>query len=789
MKNWNRNLGLACASLLLLIGLSTLAYLVLVLPNDARMHHALNEQRPIAQFFTLKGSLLGSGMAHHEDLQSAVFAARRDQLTQALPDYAMPASTRFVSPYQIYVPLGSYPLKLDAQDGLYLPNGATLAVSPGFGGALSLRFAAFSPQSAATLSYQVEGTNQSFKLDLPNPPNPAFDASSQFYKNIGRFIEVDPLQSISTWSEVKQDVELGPAAKLSFTCTGAIFGCIIGDLQFYEAQAAAPHNFVIVLVDTLRGDAISAGNAPHMHDLATQSVNFVNALAPGNMTSPSTNALLSCRRPSQLGELAFAYGMTSESREGFYRTRQPSFPARFLQAGYDTAMIGNISVISEIYGAGISHGFARQIALETDGYDTPAIAREAAAWLGQHGDHNFLLYLHFNGPHAPYRAPLLDIIHTFPGFSALRSYAGLLKWLYQSEVAYTDRYLDLVLQSVARLGLAANTMIVLTADHGDQHNDHRFLGNEAGPDFTGAYFDHGATLLNDEIHVPLMIRGPGLMPRRISEYVSTLDLGPTLLDLANHDPAKGCATESLTPYLRGLDSGSLSQRVLGSEGFRGRAILFQNRYKYVRTYEPTDKRIYSSHGWSGDKSLFMVAEQLFDLKADPDEEQNLATTAPELLTVAQRTYQELFAIRDGYELVVEAPNEGSVAIDIEGATHVEFEEGVGQVSATQTGVHVSAGGGRRYLLEIKAPLSAVPKVQIGGQPVAVMMTSMRLPLQMLPADLPVEIGGRFTLLEPVNTAVAYVRKIADDGQRNRHMMTGNPAFERVLREWGYLNEK
>ena len=789
MKLWSRNLGLACVFLVLFIGVFSLAYLIFILPNDARMQPAPAAQRPITQFFTLKGSLLGSGMTHHEDLQDAVFTARRDELTQALPDYALPSSTRFVSPYQIYVPIGSYPLKLDAQDGLYLPNGATLTVSPGFSGALSLRFAAFSPQSAATLGYQVEDTNQSFKLDLPDPPKSTFDASGQFYKNIWRFIDVDPLQSISTWSEVKQNVELGPAAKLRFTCTGAVFGCIIGDLQFYSAQAAPPHNVVIVLVDTLRGDAISAGNAPHMQDFAAQSINFVNALAPGNMTSPSTNALLSCRRPSQLGELAFAYGMSKESRESYYRTRQPSFPERLLKAGYDTAMIGNISVVSEIYGAGISHGFARQIALETDGYDTPAVAREAAAWLGQHGDHSFLLYLHFNGPHAPYRAPLRDIMHTFPGFSVLGSYAGILKWLYQGEVAYTDRYLDLVLKSVAQLGLAANTTIVLTADHGDQHNDHRFLGNEAGPDFTGAYFDHGATLLNDEIHVPLMIRQPGLLPRRISEYVSTLDLGPTLLDLANHDQAKGCATESLTPYLKGLDPGSLGKRVLGSEGFHGRAILFQNRYKYIRTYEPTDKRIYSSKGWSGDKSLFMVAEQLFDLNADPGEEQNLVASAPEVLALAQRTYQELFAIRDGYELVIEAPTQGGVTIDIEGATHVEFEEGAGQVSPTLTGVHVSAVGGRRYLLEIKAPLSTVPKVVIGGRPVAVMMTSMRLPLQMRPVDLPAEIGGRFTLLEPVNAAMAYVRKVADDGQRNRHIMAGNPAFETVLREWGYLNDK
>jgi arylsulfatase A-like enzyme len=765
------------------------AYAGLVMPNDARMDLRLGRQEPFHQFFKLKGSLFQSGMEHHENIVPAAFDVERGKLIQALPDYVLPASARFSSPYQVYVPVGTYPLKLDAQDGLFVPNGTTLTLKPGLEGKFSLRFAVFSPQSAASLSYLVDGTSQSYTLDLAQPPTLPFDLNGQFYRGFWRFIQVDPGSKLAAWTEVSQDVTLGEGAKLQFTCKGAAFGCILGDVQFYGEQPTPPRSVLVVLVDTLRADAVNAGHAPHMEALGAESINFAHALAPGNMTSPSTNALLSCRRPSQLGELAFSYGMSGDIREKYYLKRQQSFPERFLRAGYETAMIGNISVVSEIYGVGINHGFARQISLETDGYDTPAIARDTLKWLGQHGDHGFLLYVHFNGPHAPYRAPLRDILSTFPGFGKLRSYAEILKWLYQGEVAYTDRYLDLVLRSLKDLGLENSTTVVLTADHGDQHTEHRFIGNEAGPDFTGAYFDHGATLLNDEIQVPLMIREPGASPRRIAEYVSTLDLGPTLLDMVAHVSPGNCATESFASIIHGQDPKVLERRVLGSEGFNGRAILFENRFKYIRSYEPTDKRIYESTRWTGDKTLFMVTEQLFDLELDPSEELNLAASDPERLLMARNAYRQLFSIGDSFELVIETPNEEPIEIDIGEAVRAEFEEGSGQFTALGSGTRISASGRKRHLLEIKGALSVMPKVIINGHLVDVKATSMRLPLALKPEGLPAEVGGRFTLLEPTKEAVAYLRKVEEDGQRNRHIMTGNPAFEKVLREWGYLNDK
>jgi hypothetical protein len=430
--------------------------------------------------------------------------------------------------------------------------------------------------------------------------------------------------------------------------------------------------------------------------------------------------------------------------------------------------------------------------LETDGYDTPTVAREAVEWLRRHGDQRFLLYVHFSGAHAPYRAPLTDIVSSYPGSGAFRSYADSLLWLYQSKVAYSDRYVGKVLDELKRLGLDQHTTVVLTADHGDQLTLHRYLGNTAAPDFTGAYFDHGATLLNDEIHVPFVVKRPGLAPRQVESMVSTLDLGPTLFDLSHlgNDAAHGCAGASLAPYLAGEKPESLQHRVLSAEGFHGRTIVIDGRWKYIRSYEATDKRVYDFASWGGGvQTLYLAPEQLFDLAVDTQEERDVKDERPDILAKARQLYRETYAIKDAYELVVESPKNSPFTAVVPAGTRASFEIGEGEVSDRPDGVHISGGGRSRYLIELNGPLAAAPVVTIAGRAQTVAATSMRLPLTVPPEALSEETSGRYTLFEPALADVAYVRRVADDGQKNRRLLTGNPAFEKVLREWGYLNDK
>ncbi|NBQ54609.1 MAG: hypothetical protein EBU49_13665, partial [Proteobacteria bacterium] len=382
--------------------------------------------------------------------------------------------------------------------------------------------------------------------------------------------------------------------------------------------------------------------------------------SPGNMTSPSTNALLGCHTPTEMKGIAFAYAVDDLSREAHYKSKITSFPKMFSDRGYETAMIGNISVVSEVIGGGISHGFNESVSIETEGYETALAAMEGARWIKSHKKSPFFLYVHLNAPHAPYKAPLSDIFATWPGMSALGSMQSALKWLYAAEVNYAARSFQKILDSVEAASISEFTNVVLLADHGD-HQVHRiFHGNEAGPPVEGAFFDHGATLLSDEVGVPLVWRGPGVSPDDQREPVTTLGVGPALLNRANI-PLDRCGLSSrqagvvLSAKLKGETS---EPSPFGIEAYQQRAVVFDARWKYIRAHEPTQKKLVPVTGWRMFPSEIFIREELYDLKSDRGETRNLApdSTSSDLLSRARGEYEKFYDVSTGFELIVEAPH-------------------------------------------------------------------------------------------------------------------------------------
>lgn len=784
--------------------LSLLCFCWLIHPDDKRISFVDQSDPqgrsieatlvPVKERYKRAVTLLQTPLEHHLDCDNAAYGAALADFIRAFPDYAIVKSHRFTSPYQVYAPVGDYPVRLEAMDGVFIPRGATLSVSPRLHGRHSLRFFAIATQEGPARLEVKQGGQDVLAATLPTLKGPTEGSKGFWQKNVLRYWRVDLAQTVSRWASQRIDLDLKSETEtLTLQCIASTGpGCIVSDLTFYAPTKEPVKSAIVILVDTLRGDGLQSKAAPNMQALAATGTQFSQAMAAGNMTSPSTNAFLSCRRPSDLGGVAFAYSATSALRESFYAAQPPSFPALFRRAGYDTAMIGNVSVISEIYGVGVQHGFDRQIALERDAYDTPDITREALEWLRANADHPFLLYLHYNGPHAPYRAPLADIRRTWPGVSVFKAYPDLLRWLYQSEISYTDRYLGKVFAALDALGIRDDVEIVLTADHGDQHTVRHFTPNAAGPSFEGAYFDHGATLLNDEIHVPLVVREAGQRQHRdIQNYVTALDVGPTLLESFAIPMQTNCAGRSLVKAVKsGLMSDDLVQRAFGSEGFQGRAIFFDGRYKFIRLYEPTDKLIFDGHYYGGERRLYYKDRQLYDLAEDPNETKDLVSVDAQLLGRAESLYDAFYGVKDAYELVVDDPGERPFDVDLPVGTVARSEYDDVRVETLAGGaVHVSGRDRRRSTIRMAPAPSGIPAVRIDGVAVPVTMTSMRLPLTMMPTELPREQGGRYTLLEPGTKSEAFLRRVEDNGQDNRRIVTGNPRFEKVLREWGYLNDK
>ena len=205
----------------------------------------------------------------------------------------------------------------------------------------------------------------------------------------------------------------------------------------------------------------------------------------------------------------------------------------------------------------------------------------------------WLLYLHFMDCHHPYRerAPWYDPAAKDERMSA-----------YDSNLPYLDRRLATLFE---RLRLERNSLVFITADHGEEFRDHGRIG-------------HSNQLYSELVRVPLVVHWQGVVaPRRIPDNVSSLDILPTLREVLGlpSDPTLG--GRSLMPLLRGereAPRALFPMRARESKNFIRKAVVFEN-WKYIvkvphRADEP---------------------EELYDLTADPGEKNNLAETRPEVV--------------------------------------------------------------------------------------------------------------------------------------------------------------
>jgi arylsulfatase A-like enzyme len=152
--------------------------------------------------------------------------------------------------------------------------------------------------------------------------------------------------------------------------------------------------------------------------------------------------------------------------------------------------------------------------------------------LRQWKDERFFLYVHYMDVHSPYKPPrpyraqfvgekrgrTIHVHGPVPkdATAADVDYSGA---LYDAEIRALDDHLHALLTEVSALGLDSSTTVVLTADHGEEFNEHGGMG-------------HGTTLHGELIHVPLIVRLPGGgTGKRLSVPVSLVDLWPTLAEL------------------------------------------------------------------------------------------------------------------------------------------------------------------------------------------------------------------------------------------------------------------
>jgi arylsulfatase A-like enzyme len=355
------------------------------------------------------------------------------------------------------------------------------------------------------------------------------------------------------------------AALAARAATIALLAAVAVSLGGCGERPRQPDSVVLVVLDTVRADRLGClggtrGLTPRLDGLADESTLFTAAYSHAPWTLPSVASLLTSRIPA---------GHGAGGRLGSFRSLGDdlaTLPATMRDGGLVTGAIVNVQFLTERFGLtrGFAHVDAHVPTSNRDDRRAGPTTDAALAWLGEHGAGPFFLLVHYFDPHLLYDPPQPHRGRfaaprdrqaggrTFGMFGELQALRRgeitltadaleRLEKLHDGEVAYVDAQVGRLLDGLARLGLDDRTVVCVVADHGEEFGDH-------------GGFEHGHTLYDELLHVPLLLRVPGQeAPRRVDRAVPLIDVAPTLCTLVGLAPPAGFAGRDLAPLIAGED--------------------------------------------------------------------------------------------------------------------------------------------------------------------------------------------------------------------------------------------
>jgi len=443
---------------------------------------------------------------------------------------------------------------LDAPSGLAQARLAMVSVGAGVQGERpALRMAL-----PVTLEWEVpnpQGVERRLDLALAVISEEAAGVEVQLTLDHG-FRTAQLVRHADGWRE--QSLELGACRRVQLQARSADESpaeLALAGLELYTRGAArarsAPErpNIVMVVIDTLRADRLGAyghdaGASPNLDALAREGTLFEHAWAPCSWTLPSTVTLLTGLEPPE--QPLFQHGFVW--LEGATETLAEELRA-------DGCVTGGFSCNSLVNRDenNVAQGFDSFSVRHGARYES--LVDEVHTWLAERGDERFFLYLHLFEPHRPLE-PDADLLERMGGapIPPARMRAAALQQQraerglahddellgeyfaerfrhYDAEIASVDRQLGRLFEHLEVLGLADRTVIAVTSDHGEEFREHGLSG-------------HAKQLYRESLHVPLILRGPGVPVGSRRAGSVTLDMLPrALLRLAGRgrleEPAPG----------------------------------------------------------------------------------------------------------------------------------------------------------------------------------------------------------------------------------------------------------
>ena len=410
------------------------------------------------------------------------------------------------------------------------------------------------------------------------------------------------------------------------------------------AAAARRPNLVAIVTDDQGQWAVGAyGNreihTPNLDRIAREGMLFTRAFTNTPVCSPSRATYFTGLYPTEVG--ITDYLSPAEARGGA-GLRGLTWPAVLQRSGYRTALVGKWHLgeqpqfhptkLGFDHFMGFLGGATRTMdpPLEQDGREqsfkgpTPDVLTEnALAFLQANRDRPFSLSLHFREPHLPYgpvdpadTAHYKDLDPTIPNLPGLNVTA--LKQstkAYYASISSVDRNVGRVLRALDELGLAENTLVLFTSDHGYNEGRH-YVKTKGNGDWIagGVGGPMRPNMWDTSILVPLLMRWPAVIKpgSRSDAMVSNLDLFRTLLGALGVPvpPDARARGADYSPLLRGQPIGRrevvFGQYDLHNGGLAYMRMIRTERYKLVRFFHANN------------------LDELYDLERDPDEMTNLA---------------------------------------------------------------------------------------------------------------------------------------------------------------------
>jgi arylsulfatase A-like enzyme len=387
------------------------------------------------------------------------------------------------------------------------------------------------------------------------------------------------------------------------------------------------------VIDALRADFLSCyGNkdeiTPNLDKLAEEGVLFKNCYTQASWTKPSVASILTSLYPTMHGANLHGDILPDEvttiseilKKEGYLTygyVANPNLKRLFnFDQGFD--FYDDYLMRDKLYYATFRNlkkkiPFLEKIIKKDFNYwerDNIRLAnKRIIPWLKHYKEKNFFAFIHYMDPHSDYRPP--------PPFNKMFPYDkddenSKNISLYKGEICFVDHYLGRLFNILKLLKIYEKSLIIITSDHGDAFGEHKD-------------YEHGNTIYQEQIKVPLIIKFPysKFAGKVINSQVRSIDILPTILDFLNIKPTNNLEGRSLLPLLEDpylnicnevyIDH-NLDDRII----LKG--IIKDNRWKYIYTIK-SDKRDIKKLGF----------EELYNLKEDPKELNNLVNKRPNIL--------------------------------------------------------------------------------------------------------------------------------------------------------------